>query len=144
VAYVIYGKSTPFVLIDLKALDPSDGYAIIGVSGGDYLGVSVSGAGILNGLCVIAGMLIVCCLIGDVNGDGFDDIIIGALRMNNGIAGAVYIVYGETETKQQALKLTNVGTNKYIVLSGVAHSWFGYSVSGAGIFHFFPDLISPL
>ena len=45
VAYVIYGKSTPFVLIDLKSLDPSDGYAIIGVSGGDYLGVSVSGAG---------------------------------------------------------------------------------------------------
>ncbi len=45
VAYVIYGKSTPFVLIDLKTLDPSDGYAVIGVSGGDYLGVSVSGAG---------------------------------------------------------------------------------------------------
>ncbi len=42
---MIYGKSTPFVLIDLKTLDPSDGYAIIGVSGGDCLGVSVSGAG---------------------------------------------------------------------------------------------------
>ncbi len=63
VAYVIYGKSTPFVLIDLKTLDPSDGYAIFGVSGGDYLGVSVSGAGLINVWCITSVILFDLCLL---------------------------------------------------------------------------------
>ncbi len=69
---------------------------------------------------------------GDVNGDGFDDVIIGALRMNDALAGAAYIVYGKPHKIIQALKLTNIETTDYTVLSGEAHSWFGYSVSGAG------------
>jgi hypothetical protein len=44
-AYVIYGKATSFVLIDLSNLSPLDGYAIMGVSSSDALGISVSGAG---------------------------------------------------------------------------------------------------
>ncbi len=71
-------------------------------------------------------------VIGDVNGDGFDDVIVGALRMNDGLAGAAYIVYGKQDRSQQVLKLTSVGTFDYTVLSSEAHSWFGYSVSGAG------------
>ncbi len=44
--YVIYGKQTPFVLIDLNNLSPLDGYPILGVSSSDALGLSVSGAGV--------------------------------------------------------------------------------------------------
>ncbi len=73
-------------------------------------------------------------LLGDVNGDGFDDVIIGALKMNDVIAGAAYIVYGKSHKILHALKLTNIRTTEYSVLSGEAHSWFGYSVSGAGNF----------
>ncbi len=69
-----------------------------------------------------------------MNGDGFDDVIIGALRMNDLFAGAAYIVYGKPEKTQQTLQLTNTGTADYTVLSGEAHSWFGYSVSGAGAY----------
>jgi hypothetical protein len=46
-AYIIYGKITEFVLIDLGNLDPNDGYAIRGVSWLDCLGLSVSDAGSL-------------------------------------------------------------------------------------------------
>ncbi len=44
-AFVIYGRDTPFDLLDLANLDPSDGYKIKGVSASDYTGLSVSGAG---------------------------------------------------------------------------------------------------
>ena len=62
---------------------------------------------------------------GDVNGDGFDDIIIGA-PYNDGIAanaGRVYIYYGGL----------NVNLVPDIILSGEsALNYFGYSVSSAG------------
>jgi hypothetical protein len=74
--------------------------------------------------------------LGDVNGDGFDDIIIGALKMSAGLAGAAYIVYGKQDNYRHVFKLTNIGTIDYTVLSSDAHSWFGYSVSGAGNFIF--------
>ncbi len=44
-AYVIYGKRTKFVLIDLKHLQINDGYVIYGAESSDALGLSVSGAG---------------------------------------------------------------------------------------------------
>jgi hypothetical protein len=52
--------------------------------------------------------------------------------MNSALAGAAYIVYGGTGKSRQTLKLTNVGELAYTVLSGEAHMWLGYSVSGAG------------
>ena len=62
---------------------------------------------------------------GDVNGDGYDDIIIGA-PYNDGIAanaGRAYIYYGGL----------NVNTIADITLSGEsAMNYFGYSVSSAG------------
>jgi hypothetical protein len=47
-AYVIYGKASPFVSVDLGNLNPEDGYAVYGVSTSDCLGLSVSGAGMNN------------------------------------------------------------------------------------------------
>ncbi len=68
-----------------------------------------------------------------MNGDEFDDVIIGALKMNDLFAGAAYIVNGKpAEKTQQTFQLTNSRTADYTVLSGDSHSWFGYSVSGAG------------
>ena len=46
--------------LELSSLDGSNGFVLNGIDQGDNLGVSVSGAG-------------------DINGDGFDDILIGAL-----------------------------------------------------------------
>ena len=52
-AYVYYGAA------DLAAIPGEPGWELIGVQAGEYLGSSVAG-------------------VGDVNGDGFDDLLIGA------------------------------------------------------------------
>ena len=74
-AYVIFGKAGGFADIDLAALDPADGFAIHGAAAYDYLGITVSGAG-------------------DVNGDGFADIIVGAPEAEY-YAGASYVIFGK-------------------------------------------------
>ena len=50
---------------------------LLGVSEGDYAGYSVSGAG-------------------DVNGDGYDDLLVGAYGQDAGgsLAGAAYVILG--------------------------------------------------
>ena len=61
-------------IVDLDTLTPSQGFEITGPDGEDKTGVSVSAAG-------------------DVNGDGFDDLIVGSPYAHDG-AGAAYVVYG--------------------------------------------------
>ena len=59
-SYVVFGKASGFsATMDLSSLDGSNGFRLDGVAAGDVSGHSVSTAG-------------------DVNGDGFDDLIIGA------------------------------------------------------------------
>ena len=72
-AYVVFGSSNGFEpLFDLSSLDGESGLRIDGRSAGDGLGWSVDGAG-------------------DMNGDGFGDVVIGAPG-----AGEAYIVFGQS------------------------------------------------
>jgi MYXO-CTERM domain-containing protein len=64
---------------------------------------------------------------GDVNGDGYEDVIIGAFRYDSGSlgdAGAAYIHHGSSSgvASSPSLRLTG----------GAASDQFGYSVAGAG------------
>jgi VCBS repeat-containing protein len=80
-AYIIFGNSSGFSAdIDLSTLDGGNGFAIAGLNAGDNLGSSVSSAG-------------------DINGDGFDDLLIGARNADangNVDAGESYIIFGYT------------------------------------------------
>jgi hypothetical protein len=59
-SYVVFGKSGGFAAtINLSTLDGTNGFRLDGVAADDRSGFSVSSAG-------------------DVNGDGFDDLIVGA------------------------------------------------------------------
>ena len=59
-SYVVFGKASGFAsTIDLSSLDGTTGFRLDSVAALDRSGFSVSAAG-------------------DVNGDGFDDIIVGA------------------------------------------------------------------
>lgn len=63
---------------------------------------------------------------GDLNGDGFDDVIIGAPNYENGQVeeGAVIIIYGS---------ITGLNLLNPVVLeSNTPYSYFGFSVSNAG------------
>ncbi|VEP17037.1 putative calcium-binding protein,FG-GAP repeat protein [Hyella patelloides LEGE 07179] len=106
-SYVIFGNSDGFdANIDLANLDDSTGFAISGIDGGDSFGSSVSSAG-------------------DVNGDGLDDLLIGAPGADvdgNENAGESYVIFGFTP-------LELIGTNGDDVLTGDTGS---DNISGLG------------
>ncbi|MCH7879867.1 MAG: FG-GAP repeat protein, partial [candidate division Zixibacteria bacterium] len=78
-------------------------YYFTGEAAGDVFGISVSGAG-------------------DVNNDGFADLIVGALPNDAGgsNAGRAYVYSGQT------------GALLHTFTGEAAGDWFGHSVSGAG------------
>lgn len=59
---------------------------------------------------------------GDVNGDGYSDIVVGA-HGRNSYSGAAYVFYGSD---------SGLSTNADWSVNGPGGSWYGYSVSGAG------------
>ena len=106
-------------LIPLSSLDGSNGFILNGIDAGDFSGISVSSAG-------------------DVNGDGYDDLIIGANSADpNGDdnAGATYIVYGGASAPgtDGMLDLSDLdGTNGFTLTGIDASDRSGFSVSSAG------------
>ena len=75
---MVFGTDAGFsASLDLSSLDGANGYVIKGIDSDDRSGDSVSGAG-------------------DVNGDGIDDLIVGApyADMNGSDSGASYVVFG--------------------------------------------------
>jgi hypothetical protein len=86
--YVIYGSKAGFSkTLELSSLNGDNGFVINGLVAGD-LGISVSGAG-------------------DVNGDGIKDVIIAA-PFANSQAGAAYVVFGNSVNKAPTgLELSN-------------------------------------
>ena len=99
-------------LIDLSTLDGSNGFTLAGTDANDFAGTSVSSAG-------------------DVNGDGYDDLIIGAI--GGGGSGETYVVYGGATGTQGVLALSMLdGTNGFILTGTDANDRFGFSVSSAG------------
>jgi len=63
---------------------------------------------------------------GDVNGDGYDDVIVGAFRYDNGQTdeGRAYLFYGSASGLSTSAGWTAEGDQ--------ANAWFGFSVSTAG------------
>jgi Ca2+-binding RTX toxin-like protein len=77
-AYVIFGKASGFGDIDLANLNAADGFRIDGPPGylfGNLAGFSVAGAG-------------------DIDGDGYSDLIVGVPNAGY-LSGAAYVIYGE-------------------------------------------------
>ena len=119
--YVVYGgASAPGTdgVLALSALDGANGFTLTGIDKGDYSGVSVSSAG-------------------DVNGDGYDDLIIGANRadQNGASSGETYVVYGGASAPGTdgvlALSALN-GSNGFTITGIEEGDYAGVSVSSAG------------
>ena len=89
-SYVVFGRSGGFeAALELSALDGTNGFVINGIDERDRSGRSVSGAG-------------------DVNGDGIDDLIIGAPSAGpngNKDAGESYVVFGRPANQAPRLSL---------------------------------------
>jgi len=114
-SYVVFGGSATVTggLLELSDLDGSNGFKLSGVAGSDYSGRSVSSAG-------------------DVNGDGFDDLIVGAYGANS-FSGASYVVFGTAGGFDSEISLSTLnGSNGFKISGAPATSKLGISVSDAG------------
>ena len=94
--------------INLSSLSGADGFRLDGVAASDYSGRSVSAAG-------------------DINGDGIDDLIVGAYRASpngNASSGSSYVVFGkDTATVGNftpTLALSSLNGSNGFRLDGVA------------------------
>lgn len=112
-SYIVYGKySMSYDTVSLIALTTTQGFTVNGDYAGSYLGLSVDNAG-------------------DVNNDGYDDIIIGATspELEYLFSGAVYVIYGATSISSTINLADLTATQGFSIIGDYA---YGYSVSGAG------------
>jgi hypothetical protein len=136
-SYIVFGRNTAadgdfaaeFELSSLQAAnggDGSTGFVIKGIDAEDWSGYSVSSAG-------------------DINGDGVDDVLIGAYGAdpNNTHSGESYVVFGRNaavegdfaaEFELSSLLVANGGngTNGFVIYGVDIWDWAGYSVNPAG------------
>jgi hypothetical protein len=95
-------------------LNGTNGFKINGVTPFDYTGSAVDTAG-------------------DVNGDGIDDVVIGAWDSNAGRTGASYVVFGKISGFGASFDLSSLnGTNGFRISGPAANDESGFSVSSAG------------
>ena len=114
-SYVVYGGATNPGNLDLAALTPAQGFRLDGAAGGDRSGISVASAG-------------------DVNGDGYADLIVGAngADPNGPASGSSYVVYGGA-TNPGNLNLGALTPAQGVRLDGAAEGDdSGRSVAAAG------------
>ncbi len=116
-AYVVFGTTGGFnAKISLGSLNGSNGFRIDGAHGGDYVGGAVSSAG-------------------DINGDGIDDLLIGADGADpyGSKSGAAYVLYGKTTGFAPVVSLASITPATGFVMNGSgSYSSTGHSVSSAG------------
>jgi hypothetical protein len=112
--FVVFGKSTTDT-IDLASTG-AWGYRINGAASGDRVGYGVSGVG------------------GDLNEDGIDDLLVGAISTDftGATAGSTYVLFGKTTT--DTVNLAALGAGGWRIDGEGANHRFGTSVAGV------PDL----
>jgi hypothetical protein len=114
-AFVIFGRHRWESTVDLADLDGTNGFRISGMDEGDMLGVNVASAG-------------------DINGDGFDDVVVSAPGADGG-RGEVYVVFGKSGGFEASIDLATLdGSNGFRVDGAAIGDNLGRSVAGIGDF----------
>ncbi len=116
--YVVFGSADGFAAnLKVSSLDGTNGFRIRGEHADDASGFSVASAG-------------------DVNGDGYGDIVIGAPSDGFGggnPGGASYVVFGKKAGFTADIDLSSLnGTNGFKLSDGKAGDLCGYSVASVG------------
>ena len=118
-SYVVFGKTGATAAVELSAIaNGTGGFVINGQCASDQSGYSVSSAG-------------------DVNGDGYGDLIVGAYLSDPGAtvrtdAGRSYVIFGSSAPAAIELSSIANGTGGFVINGQCASDQSGYSVSAAG------------
>ncbi|MBA3547431.1 MAG: FG-GAP repeat protein [Nannocystis sp.] len=115
-AYVVFGKPDTKLVKLVDVVAGSGGFAMNGQQSRDYAGFSLDG-------------------VGDVNGDGLSDVIVGAYGANpaGNASGRSYVVYGKQSTDLVNLTAVANGGDGGFALDGeLEEDYSGFSVAGAG------------
>jgi len=119
-AYVVFGGASVGAsgVLELSSLNGTNGFVLNGIDAGDQSGLPVSSAG-------------------DVNGDGIDDLIIGASQadpVGRSGAGESYVVFGGAGVGASGvIELSSLNGTNGFVLNGIdVDDYCGRSVSSAG------------
>ncbi|MBA5249154.1 MAG: hypothetical protein FE834_06420, partial [Gammaproteobacteria bacterium] len=110
-SYVVFGKTNTTAINLSTIVNGTGGFVINGEAAGDWSGESVSSAG-------------------DVNGDGLDDLIVGASGGSK--AGKSYVIFGKTNTTAINLSTIANGTGGFVINGEATNDRSGWSVSSAG------------
>lgn len=106
-AYIVFGTETGIPNIDYESMTTSQGIRIRGASSGANLGCAVEG-------------------VGDVSGDGIDDVMVGSSGKNT-----VYVIFGKTSGLTD-FDVSNFDSSQGIKLEGQPSSYFGYAIQNVG------------
>ncbi|MCW2336749.1 hypothetical protein M2337_000982 [Sphingobium sp. B2D3A] len=115
-AYVVYGK-TSGATVALSSLSTavSAGFQLLGGTANEQAGFSVSAAG-------------------DINGDGYADLLVGAISTGASAQGRVYVVYGRANNSSINLSALTVATNTlgFMIDGSSANDQLGWSTTALG------------
>jgi prepilin-type N-terminal cleavage/methylation domain-containing protein len=112
-AYALFGKKKGWKDQKMKAVTASTGFKMLGAANGDGLGSSISAA--------------------DVNGNGVNDILVGAPGQNAS-TGAAYVIFGQRAKKLKTLEVSNLnGTNGFRITGVSAGNITATAIVGGDI-----------
>lgn len=116
-AYVVFGKANGWAAtLALSTLNGTTGFRLDGQAASDWAGYSVAS--------------------GNVNGDAYDDVIVGAMSANNGAGdtGSTYAVFGKANGWAATTALATLNGTTGVRIDGTAvWDWSGYSVASGNL-----------
>ncbi|OYP29456.1 beta strand repeat-containing protein [Rhodopirellula sp. MGV] len=117
-AYVVFGSSTFGANFDVATLDGTNGFVFQGEAQGALLGANLDGAG-------------------DVNDDGYDDVILGAPGdLFSGTEGKAFVIYGAPSFSEAVIGPSSLdGANGFKITTDAIGANLGESVAGINDFN---------